>query len=84
MTYRGRIQNGAVVLDPPAELPDGTTVEVSVVTSSPLPPQRPPITSIDQLRSQLPGDPFDGADPVEMLRELRSRPWRASTPEPLE
>lgn len=31
MTYRGHIENGVVVLDPPADLPDGVTVEVHVV-----------------------------------------------------
>jgi hypothetical protein len=28
MTYRGKIKNGAVVLDQPAALPDGVEVEV--------------------------------------------------------
>ena len=31
MTYRGRVQNGAVVLDEPAELPEGAQVEVAVL-----------------------------------------------------
>lgn len=29
MTYRGRVKNGVIVLDPPADLPDGAEVEVS-------------------------------------------------------
>jgi hypothetical protein len=28
MTYRGHVKNGTVVLEPPAELPDGTAVSV--------------------------------------------------------
>ena len=31
MTYRGYVKNGAVVLDPPAELPEGAEVKVDVV-----------------------------------------------------
>lgn len=31
MTYRGKIQNGAVVLDAPVELPDGVEVECVLV-----------------------------------------------------
>ena len=31
MTLRGKIKNGAVVLDAPAPLPDGTAVEVRAV-----------------------------------------------------
>ena len=30
MTYRGRVANGTVVLDEPAELPEGSRVDVSV------------------------------------------------------
>jgi hypothetical protein len=32
MTYRGRIKNGAVILDRPVSLPDGSEVEVRPVT----------------------------------------------------
>jgi hypothetical protein len=28
MTYRGRVKNGVIVLDPPATLPEGAEVEV--------------------------------------------------------
>ncbi len=31
MTYRGRIQNGVVILDPSVSLPDGCEVEVNPV-----------------------------------------------------
>jgi hypothetical protein len=30
MTYRGHIKNGVAVLEPPADLPDGTPVRVQV------------------------------------------------------
>jgi hypothetical protein len=88
MTYRGHVKNGAVVLDPPAALPEGAAVEVSVVAGanvaeSSLPPQRPPITSLDALRSKLPGDPF-GPEFEETLRKWRSGPWRSVPQEPLE
>ena len=33
MTYRGRVENGVVVLDPPADLPDGAEVEVHLIRS---------------------------------------------------
>jgi hypothetical protein len=36
MTYRGHVQNGVVVLDEPAKLPDGTSVDVQ-----PVPPPEP-------------------------------------------
>jgi hypothetical protein len=32
MTYRGRVKNGVIALDPPAELPEGTRVEVQPVS----------------------------------------------------
>ena len=32
MTYRGRVKNGAVVLDEPTGLPEGVEVEVSLVS----------------------------------------------------
>jgi len=28
MTYRGRVRNGVIILDPPASLPEGAEVEV--------------------------------------------------------
>ena len=34
MTYRGHVENGVVVLDPPAELPEGAVVEVSLIDSA--------------------------------------------------
>jgi hypothetical protein len=74
MTYRGHIKNGTVVLDLPAELPEGAPVEVTVLTSV-----RPPITSIDQLRSALPDSDF-GEEFEQTLRKWRSEPWRTTDP----
>lgn len=31
MTHRGHMQNGVIVLDPPAAIPDGAQVEITVV-----------------------------------------------------
>jgi hypothetical protein len=31
MVYRGRVKNGALVLEPPAELPEGAEVRVEIV-----------------------------------------------------
>ena len=72
MTYRGHVKNGAVVLDAPVALPEGAAVEVVVVAT---PSARPPIASIEQLRSKLPGDPF-GPDFEATLRKWRREPWR--------
>ncbi len=35
MTYQGRVQNGQVVLDDPASLPEGALVRVELVTALP-------------------------------------------------
>jgi hypothetical protein len=35
MTYRGHIENGAVVLDEPAVLPEGAEVEVAIRGATP-------------------------------------------------
>lgn len=42
MTLRGHIKGGAVVLDEPAALPDGTVVEVRTVEPAAQPQQSPP------------------------------------------
>jgi hypothetical protein len=36
MTYRGRVKNGAIILDPPANLPEGA--EAAVIIENALPP----------------------------------------------
>jgi hypothetical protein len=74
MTYRGHVKNGAVVLDTPAQLPEGAVVEVSAIDV------RRPVTSLEQLRSKLPGDPFNGDEFEKTLREWRQEPWRESDP----
>jgi hypothetical protein len=48
MTLRGHIQRGAVVLEEPAALPDGTPVEVRTLE----PAVRPQSTSLDDLARQ--------------------------------
>lgn len=82
MTYRGQIRNGAVVLDPPAELPEGAAVEVNVVASPAQ--QRAAIVSIEQLRGDDFGDDPFGDDFDETIRTWRNEPWRGSAQEPLE
>jgi hypothetical protein len=37
MTYRGRVKNGVIVLDPPVTLPEGCHVEVATVCDEPGP-----------------------------------------------
>jgi hypothetical protein len=34
MSYRGRVRNGVIVLDPPATLPEGAKVEISPATEN--------------------------------------------------
>ncbi|MDQ3439081.1 MAG: hypothetical protein M3478_01880 [Planctomycetota bacterium] len=83
MTYRGQIRNGAIVLDPPAQLPEGAAVEVSVV--APLEKQqRSPIASIKELRGEDLGDDPFGDDFDETIRKWRNEPWRNSAQESLE
>jgi hypothetical protein len=38
VTYRGRVKNGVIVLDPPAALPEGCQVEVAPVLDESRPP----------------------------------------------
>ena len=38
MTYRGRIKNGVVILNPPASLPEGCEVDVALAEEQALPP----------------------------------------------
>ena len=82
MTYRGRVKNGTVVLDPPVELPEGASVEVSVISAAEQLPRA--IESIDELRgADLGDDPF-GDEFEETIRKWRNEPWRSSPQEPLE
>ena len=41
MTLRGHIKNGAVVLEQPVQLPDGTPVEVNVPVAEPVAESQP-------------------------------------------
>jgi hypothetical protein len=43
MTYRGHIQNGQIVLDEPANLPDGSPVTVIVSNGTPVPQGAPTV-----------------------------------------
>jgi len=43
MTYQGHVENGAVVLDSPASLPEGAKVEVAVVSDVELPHDAKPL-----------------------------------------
>lgn len=82
MTYRGHVRNGAVVLDPPVQLPEGASVEVNVIATA---GQRPaPITSLDQLRGADLGDEPFGDEFEQTIRKWRNEPWRSSPQEPLE
>ena len=46
MTYRGHIENGAVVLDEAVALPDGAKVEVAVLGSAQTPSDDGPIPTL--------------------------------------
>lgn len=37
MTLEGRVENGAIVLEPPTHLPEGARVRVEVISTSPEP-----------------------------------------------
>ena len=79
MTYRGHIRNWAVVLDEPANLPEGSAVEVNVLASA----AQQPVTSLDQFRGELaPGtDDSFGSDFEATVQKWRKEPWRASSEE---
>jgi hypothetical protein len=48
MTYRGHIENGAVVLDEPVALPEGTTVEIALLTHLEPTPDDARISSLNE------------------------------------
>jgi hypothetical protein len=76
MTLHGKIHNGVVVLDDPANLPEGTPVTVLVETQTPVPPpakgdrmsdeeHQRIIAIMDRIASlpdENPGDTFSGRD----------------------
>jgi hypothetical protein len=54
MTYEGHVQNGAVVLDEPAKLPEGAEVEVAVCElSGSTPDEKPLPTLYERLESVI-------------------------------
>jgi hypothetical protein len=63
MVYQGHVENGTVVLDSPATLPDGTRVEIAVIeeregedVSSPAPSLYERLKSIVGMAKGLPPD----------------------------
>lgn len=72
MTYRGKVVNGVVVLEPGAEIPEGTTVRIEPLEDRPL---------LDLLRAvekapANPDWPADGA--AELDHHLYGTPKRES------
>lgn len=62
MTFRGHIHKGTIVLEPPADLPDGTEVEVEVKAVAHRPVGREKIEALTE------GIRYD-FEAVERLRE---------------
>ncbi len=50
MTYRGHVENGSVVFDPPVALPEGVEVEVSIVAHDGAMPEEEVPTLYEQLK----------------------------------
>jgi hypothetical protein len=80
MTFHGKVQNGVVVFDDPANLPEGTPVTVLVEPAqapAPEPPDRmseeqhrrllAALDAIAALPNENPGDTFSGADHDKVL-----------------
>ena len=67
VTYQGHVENGAVVLDTPVMLPDGTKVEVAVLEMTDASSERKPIWEIAlELANSIPEEdvkkmPTDGS-----------------------
>ncbi len=70
MTYRGRIEHGVVVLNPPVVIADGT--EVEVVPLAPV-SDRPVGTALEQLAGAAQGLPADLADRHDHYRRERAK-----------
>lgn len=66
MVYRGRIQNGHVVLDPPGRLPEGAEVEVIVSQATPTPS---PLMRYAGQAQDLPGDASETIDCILYQRD---------------
>ncbi len=68
MVYRGRIQNGHVVLDAPHELPEGALVEVEVIESTAPHPPSPLLRYAGQAKD-LPEDASETIDSLLYQRD---------------
>ena len=66
MTYKGHIEKGTVVLDEPADLPDGASVRVEVLDDTEAEPLHPDII---RFTGVLPPDIDARAEYVEGMRK---------------
>lgn len=68
MTYRGHVQNGAVVFDDAVVLPEGASVQVDVLDAEPKSSESAADTLFERLRSvigQAKGLPVDASQNVD-------------------
>ena len=70
MTYRGRIEHGVVVLNPPAVIAEGTEVEVLPVEPA---SARPVGAALEQLAGAAQGLPADLAERHDHYRRERAK-----------
>jgi hypothetical protein len=63
MTYRGHVKNGMIVLDPPAELPEGAEVTIQCNEPRETPKERPLLKYAGQA-TDLPADASRSVDRV--------------------
>lgn len=64
MTYRGRVQNGQIKVEGGAVLPEGATVELTVVEqAAPRPNGRPIEEILDQIVAEVPDSEWDKLPP---------------------
>ncbi len=63
MTYRGHIENGAVVFDDPAPIPEGAAVEITVAEVPPCEqePMSEPLQRIMEFAGSITGLPEDAS-----------------------
>lgn len=64
MTYHGRVQNGIVVLDPPATLPEGAEVTVVVRPPTGTPKAVTPLMKYAGQAKDLPADASRSIDRI--------------------
>ena len=71
MVYRGRVQNGQVVLDPPQQLPEGVEVAVEVIeTEVAAVPSTSPLMRYAGQAKDLPEDASETIDRVLYRRDV--------------